>query len=1171
MPDLPRTPLRGLLRQPALLGTLHHTPSVDAAPSAGRNPGGREPAAPAVMTPGQEQIWLFERLNPGAAAHLVALRARIDGALDPSALRAALTAVVARHAPLRTAFATVDGQPRPVPATESTATLTEQDLRDLPAVRRGVERDRLVADELARPFDLSRGPLLRALLMRLADRESLLLLVVHHIAADGHSLPVLRRELIGRYADLTAGRDVTPPGLAVEYGDIARWQQDLTGTLAADEHRAWWLRTLDRLPAPLDLTASAGSTSGSPGPDRSDDHRGGIVPVVLPATVSHAADRLAQRERASSFMVLLAGFGLLLHRLSGAPDLVVGTPTAGRLRPGTEDVVGHLVNMLPLRLRVEPDPTLRKAVAATRDACLDAYAHQDLPFQEIVSAIGPDRRPGVHPIFQAVFAAPPPVTGTDRVGPTAFTFETVTGPDALYDLEMQLPAVTGERNGYLRYRTARLSRPAAERIAREYVLLMEQMLADPDRHLSNVPRLEPAQRQRIVVDWNVTRSTPDRTRTLVALFEEWADRTPEATALSFDDARLTYRELDERSNRLARHLRRYGVGPEDRVGLCLDRGASWIIGALAVVKLAAGYVPMDPSYPPPRQRYMASDSGTRVVVVDSATRDQWHGALDCEDGGEGGNREDGIQEAAGWSLVDLSRCGAEIAAESAGPLESETAPESLAYVMYTSGSTGRPKGVAVTHRNVIRLVRDVEYVDFRPADTVAQTSNISFDAATFEVWGALLNGARLVGVEKAEMLDPDRLGRRIRDEDVTTMFLTTSLATQVLRERPEVVRPLRHFVFGGEQPNVHAVRTALAHGAPTNLVNGYGPTETTTFAATYRCNELAPTESMVPLGRPITDVRLHVLDGHLEPVDVGAVGELFIGGDGVARGYVGQPGLTADRFIPDHLGGEPGGRLYRTGDLARYRADGSLEFLGRADRQVKIHGFRIEPAEIEDVLDRSGLVRQAAVLPWTDPTGQVRLVGYVVPARPEIDEAAILGHLRDRLPDHLVPARLMSLPALPLTGNGKLDAQALPDPVDQRVGAAPGEPPATPTERALAQIWHEVLKVDGAERTDDFFRLGGHSLNVTQVVVRTSAVIGTEVPLRLLFEHRTLAGFARAVDDLVAAVGTGHQTAGPCLTGTVGPGPTALAGGPGRDVGDLLDTLTAMSDDDVNDLLAGKG
>jgi amino acid adenylation domain-containing protein len=521
-----------------------------------------------------------------------------------------------------------------------------------------------------------------------------------------------------------------------------------------------------------------------------------------------------------------------------------------------------------------------------------------------------------------------------------------------------------------------------------------------------------------------------------------------------------------------------------------------VIAALAAVKIGAAYLPLDPDYPPERLSAMAIDAGAPLVLVDGATAGRLAGR--------------------GLRLVNLAEDAPAVAAAPGSRPARPVHPDNLAYVMYTSGSTGRPKGVGVTHRNVVRLVRGVDYVDFRPGDTVAQCSNISFDAATFEVWGALLNGACLVGLARQDTLDPTRLAERIRTDRIDVLFLTTSLGMQVAREHPAVLRPLRCFVFGGEPASLHALRTLLAGPAPIRVVNGYGPTETTTFAASYECHDLRPDDTTVPIGRPLNNTTLYVLDEFLEPVPPGAVGELYIGGDGVGRGYLNRPDLTADRFVPDHLGRVAGGRMYRSGDLARHRPDGLVEVLGRADRQVKIRGYRIEPGEIEDCLDRSGLVRDAAVRVWRDAVGDAQLVGYVVPATADVTAGAVRDHLAAQLPGYLVPAVIVVVAALPLTENGKLDELALPDPADQFVDRAGHAVPHTPTERRIAAIWCEVLGLAEVGRQGEFFQLGGHSLKVVQVITRVSAGLGVEVPLRLLFEHQRLADFAAAVDRLAA-------------------------------------------------------
>jgi amino acid adenylation domain-containing protein len=1128
----PAGPLRGITRNHTLLAQLHDEGGRDAASRLRRAGRGEEP----VAAPGQEQVWFFDRLTPEALFHTIALRVSINGPLDTGALRAALAAIVARHAPLRTAFTMDDGRLVPVPVAEAKPALAEHDLAGLGEAQRVAAVERLAAAELERPFDLSRGPLLRGMLAHRSHDDHTLLLTLHHIAADGHSLPVLSRELVSGYADLVAGRMPDLPELPLQYSDVARWQRELLDGDEAGTHLAYWRQTLAALPPPPALVPPTGSR---PPLDVADDFRGDVVDLTVPADLCASAQRLAGTEQASTFMVLLAAFAVLLRRYSGATDLIVGTPAGGRQLPGTEDLIGYLVNMLPLRLRLDTDPTCRQVLAGVRDACLDAFAHQDLPFQEVVRAVQPERRPGVHPIFQVVFASPPPVAGTHTAGPTTFRFEQGTSAQALYDLEVQLPATAGDRHGFIKYRTARFSRDRVAALAAHYVRMLEQFVSDPDQHLSNLSPLSAAEREQVVATWNDSTTPYPRDRSLGALFEWQADRSPDAPALRFGDVALNYRELDEKANQLAHALLRLGVGAEGRVGLCLGHGPDWVIGALAAIKAGAAYVPLDPDYPPDRLAYMAADSGAQVVLVHSTTTDRLAGN--------------------GLHLIDVDAAAPAIAAGPRTRPAGAADPNNLAYIMYTSGSTGRPKGVAVTHRNVVRLVRGVDYVDFRPQDSVAQCSNISFDAATFEVWGALLNGARLVGLTRDETLDAARLAERVRAERIDTLFLTTSLGMQVARDHPEALRHLRSFVFGGEQANLHALRTLLAHGAPARVVNGYGPTETTTFAAAYECHDLRPDDAVVPIGRPLSNTTLYVLDEFLDPAPPGVVGELYIGGDGVARGYVNRPDLTADRFVPDHLGGVPGSRSYRTGDLARHRSDGTIEVLGRADRQIKIRGFRIEPGEIEDCLDRAGLVRQATVQAWRDAAGDTQLVGYIVPADAGVTAESVRAHLSARLPEYMVPVVLVPMPALPMTENGKLDVRALPDPADHLRDRAGTSAPSTPAERRIAAIWQDVLGLDEVGRQGEFFQLGGHSLKVTQVVTRVSAAFGIEVPLRLLFEHQTLADFAAAVDRL-AAVPNDEAAAGPVrrtasgTRGSVADLVAALEETPDSDVGRLFET-----------------
>ena len=644
---------------------------------------------------------------------------------------------------------------------------------------------------------------------------------------------------------------------------------------------------------------------------------------------------------------------------------------------------------------------------------------------------------------------------------------------------------------------------------------------DADVEASAAPALEGAAWRRRLAESNDTATAYPRNSSVPELFEAWADRRPDAPALRYGDRDLTYRELDERANLLAHRLRNAGVGAETRVGLCLRSAGDWVLGALATLKAGGAYVPLDPAYPEERLAAMCRDAQVHAVLV-------------------AGDSAAAVPDGCGLRLaID------EIAGGPSTRPELSIDPDRLAYVMFTSGSTGRPKGVAVTHRNIVRLVCETNYIDVRPTDTVAQAANISFDAATFEAWGALLNGARLVGIDLGDVLVAERLRGRLRALDVDVLFLTTSLARRIAFDAPETFASLRHLTFGGEQADSQAVARLRANCPATEIHNAYGPTENTTYTTTHRCDDGGPpTDAIVPIGRPVANTTAHVLDRDLQPVPPGVVGELYTGGDGVARGYIGAPGATAERFLPDPYTSVPGSRMYRTGDLVRRRADGVIEFVGRVDDQVKVRGFRVEPGEIEHTLRRSSHVADVTVRVQRDQQGEGRLVAYVVP-----DGALDLDRLREiarrQLPEHMVPMSFVTLPRLPLNANGKVDAKALPVP-DWRSGRNGHlEPPRTPTERTLAAIWSEVLEMPAVGVGDNFFELGGRSLKATRVRSRLSAALGVDVPLATVLEHPTLATLAAEADRLVAA---GAPAA-------ADPAPVAPAGPGGTGIAELLDRI----------------
>ncbi|MEV1110484.1 amino acid adenylation domain-containing protein [Micromonospora sp. NPDC049751] len=798
--------------------------------------------------------------------------------------------------------------------------------------------------------------------------------------------------------------------------------------------------------------------------------------LPFPPTADPPGDaRVDLGEEVEPQVSVLAGLFALLHRWVGGRDLLAATPAAptdgGR--------------WLPVRVRLPEDPTWTELRDLVRTALREARAHdRELPETPL----------GYRPVVSIGSDQPPPGNrGVLRL---------------LIDDADERPTATVAGH------------PHVASIAAALAVLLDRARERPGARLSDLPLLDPATERRVVRDWNATDTAYPRESSVPALFAEWARRTPDAPALRNDDQRLDYREVDRRANHLAGRLLRRGIGAETIVGICLADTTTWVVAALATLKVGAAYLPLDPDYPPERLALMCQDAAPGVILHAAALADRLP--------------DDGTPRIAVDRLPTDD-----------GPAQPPAVtvhPDQLAYVMYTSGSTGRPKGTGVSHRNIVRLVRDTTFIDVRPDDVMGQAATMSFDAATLEVWGALLNGACLADLDINDVIVPDRLRARLRDTGVTMMFLATSVARQVATEAPDALAALRYLTFGGEQADRTAVERLRAACPDMTLVNGYGPTEATTYSTTYDCARLTAADPVVPIGGPIANTRVYVLDRLLRPVPPGVLGELFIGGDGVARGYLGRPDATAETFVPDPFGPRAGGRLYRTGDVVRQRPDGLIEFVGRSDHQVKIRGYRVEPGEVTEALRRGGLVRDAIVRADRDAAGDARLVAYVVPDE-EVGVAAIRERAREQLPDHLVPAVFVVLPRLPLNRNGKVDVAALPAP--DATPAADDDAPRTPTERAVTEIWQDVLGVPVRRRADDFFDLGGRSLKATRVRSRLAAAIGAEVPLRLIFDHPTVAGLAAALDEIG---GTPAESADPVA-------PVVLDGPPPADLAGLLDQL----------------
>ncbi|AGC45642.1 non-ribosomal peptide synthetase [Myxococcus stipitatus DSM 14675] len=1045
----------------------------------------------------QQRLWFLDQLDPNSASYNIPLALRLEGVLDEAVLHEALETLVRRHEVLRTTFRGVEGQPRQEISREPRIPVEVHELGTLPAADREREVLRRVTAEAGRPFNLAEGPLLRASLLRLGEQDHVLIFSMHHIVTDAWSMGVVAREVAALY-DAALRRAPAPlPELPLQYADYAVWQRQwLRGDVLRAQLEGWRQR-LAGAPARLELPTDR------PRPPV-QTFRGARHAFRLSSEVAERLVSFSQQEKATPFMTLLAAFQVLLGRYSGQDDISVGTPTAGRRVAELEGLIGFFVNTLVLRSRLALQDTFRELVRQVREMTLDAYAHQDLPFEQLVEELRPERDLGVAPLFQVMFVVQNAPVSTLRVPGLKLQPLDVETSTARFDLTLQFAEGPEGWAGSLEYNTDLFDAGSVARLATHYQVLLAAALTASDTRLDALPLLTDAERHQVLVEWNTLRLDPPAHGTLHGLFEAQVARAPDALALSFEGQHLTYRELNARANQLAAWLRSQGVGAESLVGLYLDRSLELVVGLLAILKAGAAYVPMDPAYPRERLAFMVEDSGVPLLLTQQALAAQLPSqqarrlCLDSE-----------------WSTV---------AGFPSHDVETKGDADHLAYVIYTSGSTGRPKGSLLCHGQVLRLFSSTqrEYgFDARDVWTLFHSS--AFDFSVWELWGALLYGGRLVIVPYWVSRSPGDFHALLQREEVTVLNQTPSAFRQLLQheETLEKAPPLalRYVIFGGEALDFRGLQPWFArHGdSQPRLVNMYGITETTVHV-TYRAlseQDARGTASVV--GVPISDLQAFILGPSLEPVPVGIPGELYIGGRGLARGYHGRPDLTAERFIPHPFSTTPGARLYKTGDRARFREDGQIESLGRTDFQVKLRGFRIELGEIEAVLEQQPGLRQALVLAREDRAGDKRLVAYLVPtAGHEVDTATLRQVLKAQLPEYMVPSAFVTLEALPLTSNGKVDRKALPAPDASSAPVSAYKAPSTPIEQRLAELWRDVLGVERVGVTDSFFELGGHSLLAVQVMSRIRATFGVDLPLRTLFEHRDIEVLARALEQLGA-------------------------------------------------------
>jgi len=1060
-----------------------------------------EPAARNATLPlsfSQQRLWFLDQWEPGNAVYNICRAYYLRGHLDMRAMEESLNGVVQRHEVLRTTFAASDGQPAQVIAPVLRLTLGIIDLQKSLEAERDEQRLRLANEEARRPFDLARGPLLRAALVKLAEEEHLFLLTAHQIVCDGWSMQIFLWEFWTLYEAFSGKRLPSLPALAFQYADFAVCQRRWLQGDMLESALSYWKKQLGDSPPVLNLPTDHSRPA-------LQSFCGARQSVVLAEPLTEALKELSRREGVTLFMTLMAAFKNLLYRYTGQEDVTVGFPIANRDWAGTAELIGLFVNTLVLRTDLSGTPTFKEILIRVRDVCLGAYAHQDLPFEKLVEELHSERDLNRNPLFQVMFTFQNRDLPNLKLPDLASEAIELEGSTSKLDLTLSLAEQDGKLIGFFEYSTDLFDRSTVKRMAGHFQTLLQGIVADPDQPISTLPLLTEAERHQLLIEWNDTKADYPKNSCTHELLEAQVERTPEAVAVEFEEKKLSYRELNARANQLAHYFRHLGVGPERLVGICVERSSEMMIGLLGILKAGGAYVPLDPAYPRERLAFMLEDAQVSVLLTQERFIDD--GRLKLENSDPRSSILDSQMK-----VVCLDRDWETICHESAENLVSGVTSDNLAYVIYTSGSTGRPKGVQVLHRSLVNCIHSLRrQLDVTDRETFLALASISYDLAGSELYLPVIAGARVVLASREEVVDGRRLQTRLAACGATAMHGTSSTWRLLLEAGWRAPKEFK-ILCGGEFLPRELADQLLEDGA--SLWNLYGPTETTIWSSIAK---VGPEKGPVPIGRPIANTQIYILDSHLQPVPLEVHGELYIGGDGLARGYLNRPELTAERFVVIPFSDQAGSRLYRTGDLARYRPDGEMEFIGRVDNQVKIRGYRVELGEIEATLNQHVAVKQCVVVARERESSEEKeLVGYIVPNQGSVASVSDLRSLlRQKLPDYMIPSAFVFLNALPLTPNGKVDRSKLPPPGYSRPSLDQGfVEPRSEIEELVAQVWREVLKLDKIGVYDNFFELGGHSLLATRVVARLRTNFDIDLPLRKLFELPTVAALAEHVDFL---------------------------------------------------------
>ncbi len=1042
-----------------------------------------------ILSFGQERLWFLYQMDPANPFYNLNTAARLMGVLDIDALERGINEIISRHEILRTRYQVIEGQPFGVVDSALKLTVEVTDLLRLSEPDRESEALKLSAEYFQQPFDLGKGPLIRASVLKLGEPNYLLLLSMHHIIFDGWSIGIFFRELATLYESYSAREPASLSDPTLQYSDFAYWQRQWLQGDALKTHLTFWKAYLSGANTILDL-----HTDRPRPPVQS--FRGARRSFRIPSDVVESIKLLAQQEQATLFAALLSAFQTLLFRYTNQEDITVGTPVANRNKLEIENLIGFFVNTVPIRVDLSGDPTFRQLLGRVRETILEVQTHQEIPLERVVEEVQPKRELNRAPLFQVMFVLQNAPFPQLKLADLTLVPMEIDNGTAKFDLTLYMREMGRELTGSLAYNTDLFESTSIARMISCFQILLESVAADADQHISKLALLAATQRQELLTEYNQTDEAYLCDRLIHQLFEAEAESSPDALALVYEKQNLTYAELNKKANQLAHYLTSMGIGPELPVGICMEPSIDTIIGILGIIKAGGAYVPIDPSFPKERVDFILDDVRAPVLLTRQTTPEKFSG---CK-----------------AQVINLDADWQTITGYGDGNPDSYMEPGNLIYIIFTSGSTGTPKGVAIEHRQLLNYIYAVrQRLQFPFPASYATVSSIAADLGNTCVFPSLSFGGSLHIISPDRASDPNALAEYFQEHDIDCLKIVPShLSALLTSARSEQVIPRKRLILGGESSSWNLIERLRTLAPDCLIFNHYGPTESTVGVLTCKVEDRLGDESAtVPIGQPIGNIKTYLLDQHFEPAPIGIPGEVHIGGLGLARGYFNRPELTAEKFIPNPFSHEPGARLYRTGDLARYGPSGNIEFLGRVDDQVKIHGFRIELGDIKAVLDQHPSIRESLVTTY-EPLGAKALAAYIVF---NSDVKVVIAELRDymkkRLPEYMIPSAFVTLDLLPRLPNGKINRKALPAPDKTALEAKTYEPPASPFEKEMAAIWTRLLGVEQIGTRDSFFDLGGHSLLATQLVARVYDVFQVSIPLRSIFEKPTIVELALVIEE----------------------------------------------------------